>query len=552
MAAPLDHVVVTNVSAPARPGDPALDADRVWYLLGFFLDACLPSVRAQTIEHTWLVWLDDRADPDLVAEVERIAEGVFTPLWRQAFDAVSVADAVARSTAAPRVATTLVACDDALARDCLAAVAGVADHHGEAPVRVEFPDGLTIDRTGGVFAKHSADAPVRALVAPRPAEGPIPTVVDALPHARLVTVTDRPMWIDVDHEPAEFDPPRGRRVDPSIVEERFVIDLAYSRARDESTRRSQRAQDLRRAGKRLLGHQHLGRWAAKALQGVRSLRWLGGETVNAAFDSARRRSSAAGLTRVAGDVEGVVSGDRVAVLAEFATSDEVRPWALRMAGALAGAGYPTLVVSARDRGRPVAPPPDLPDGVAVVSRANARQDFGGWAAALDAFPGLVDRRVLLTNDSSIGPLTGGSEELRALLARGEASHADVFAATRSTSGQDYLHSYFLLFAPGTLARPALRSFFADLPITRDRQDRGHRYEHALTALLRAEGIPHDAAWSPADFGLDASVNLALCWRELFDAGFPFLKRRLLTHSRFATVRPIILDHVRERYGVDLT
>ena len=77
MADPLDHVVLTNVSAPPRAGDPPMDPERVWYLLGLFLDACLPSVRAQGVPHTWLVWFDDRADPDLVAKLQGLAKQGF-------------------------------------------------------------------------------------------------------------------------------------------------------------------------------------------------------------------------------------------------------------------------------------------------------------------------------------------------------------------------------------------------------------------------------------------------------------------------------------------
>lgn len=254
---------------------------------------------------------------------------------------------------------------------------------------------------------------------------------------------------------------------------------------------------------------------------------------------------------MAGDPEAVLAGDRVAVLAEFAADEAVRPWALRMAAALAEVGYPALVVSAREGGRRVAAPPELPPGIAIVSRANARYDFGSWAAALDAWPDLAAKRVLLTNDSIIGPLSGTSRELSTLLRRAEADSAEVFAATLGRTGAEHLQSYFLLFRPGTLARPAVRGFFANLPLSRDRVDLVQRYEHGLTALLDAEGISRAAAWEPGSFGFGPGVNPSLCWQELFDAGFPFLKRRLLTHPRFATVRPIILAHVHQRYGVDL-
>lgn len=265
MADPLDHVVLTNVSAPPRAGDPPMDPERVWYLLGLFLDACLPSVRAQGVPHTWLVWFDDRADPDLVAEVERIAEGVFTPLWREAFDATSAADNVGRHSTAPWVATTWVACDHGLARDGLATVA--ACHDGRGPVSVSFPHGLTIDRNGNAFESHDESGPVRSLVAQRTPGRPIATVVGGLPEGvddlREVVVADRPMWIDVNHEPAGAEPPHGRRVDARTVAERFAIDLAHDQVPAAGG-----------AGKRPGGDPAVGSFADKVLRGVR---WLRGE-----------------------------------------------------------------------------------------------------------------------------------------------------------------------------------------------------------------------------------------------------------------------------------
>lgn len=549
MAAELDHVLLTNVGAGESADAPDVPLERVWYLLGFFLDACIPSVKAQNVDATWLVWFGSHNDPDLVAEVEALAQNTFVPVWGEPFEPAAVAEVVRRHTSAPWVATTLLACDDAVARECLATVSALKD--GSRPVAVAFPHGFTIDRTGGVFRTEEPIGPVRSLIARRPTDGPPTTVLDEVPDPREERVT-RPMWIDVDHEPAEADPARGPRVDPADVDALFAVDLEFDRSLTGDRLRAARRQDLRRAGRQLLRDPKLGPLAGRAVRSVRSLGWMRDAAVNVVADRVNRRAGTAGLTHVAGDVDAVLGGERVALLAEYATTPELRPWALRMAGALAGAGYPTLVLAARDRGRPVDAPAELPPGVAVVSRANARYDFGSWAAALAAWPRLGDTaHVLLTNDSIIGPLTGRPDELATLLRRGEADPADVFAATLGRTGAEHLQSYFLLFRDEVLSRPAVQDFFANLPFSRDRIDLVQRYEHGLTALLRSEGISHAAAWDPASLGFDDGVNPSLCWLELFDAGFPFLKRRLLTHPRFATVRPIILAHVRDRFGVDL-
>ena len=309
---------------------------------------------------------------------------------------------------------------------------------------------------------------------------------------------------------------------------------------------------LRRLGEGALGRTSLGGWARPALREVRSLGWRATVSANAAGEGVRRRRTGSPVTLVAGDPEGLASQPRVAVLAEFSRGAAVRPWALRMAGALAASGYPCIIVAARDLAGRVEAPHELPAGVAVVARGNDRLDFGSWAAAIEAFPGLAEaEHVLLANDSIIGPL-GDEEAVAALLARGEASGPGVFAATRGLVGSDHLQSFWLQFN-GTFGHPAVTAFFADLPRTRDRADLNLRYEHALSETLRRSGLTLGWAWDASSWGLPPSYNPSLCWRELLDAGFPFVKRKLLgDHPRFRGVREEVRAHVRERYGVELT
>jgi hypothetical protein len=188
--------------------------------------------------------------------------------------------------------------------------------------------------------------------------------------------------------------------------------------------------------------------------------------------------------------------------------------------------------------------------VAVLAEFSRGAAVRPWA--IEAFPGLAEaEHVLLANDSIIGPL-GDEEAVAALLARGEASGPGVFAATRGLVGSDHLQSFWLQFN-GTFGHPAVTAFFADLPRTRDRADLNLRYEHALSETLRRSGLTLGWAWDASSWGLPPSYNPSLCWRELLDAGFPFVKRKLLgDHPRFRGVREEVRAHVRERYGVELT
>lgn len=550
----VDHVVLTNVSAPLAEGGPAPEPEMLWYRLGFFFDACLPSVsRQRDADFTWLVWFDDRCEQDFRDEVERIADDQFAPVWgHRPFDAGSVASVVVDRAHSPYLITTLLESDDAMARDCLAIVR--AEFAGQDQLLVTFPDGFMIDRAGGVFAAHNDRGPVRSLIEARVEDTPPTTIVgisghDAVRHRPITT----PMWIDVVHEVGRAESITSLRVHPKVVEDRFDIDLAYDRELSGAALLKARRGDLRRVGRNIMRDPKKGALAIPALRAIRAVSWMARGATNTAADRRDRRRTKGGLRPVAGDPESLLHGDRVAVLAEFSGEDRVRPWALVMAGALAAAGYPCLLVCSREVGRPVTAPAFPPAGVAVVSRANVNYDFGAWAAALDAYPALAEAaHVLLTNDSIIGPLPPDSYGLRATLDRGEASGAQVWSVTRGVTGAEHLQSYFLTFNEGALHLPPVRDFFRTLPRTTDRIALVRTYEHGLTATLAAESIRTGWAWDHASFGLGPGFNPSLCWNELLDAGFPFVKRRLLTHPRFADQRPLIIGHVRERYGVDLS
>src|SRR5699024_11100728 len=125
---------------------------------------------------------------------------------------------------APYLVTTLVQSDDAMARDCLSTAS--EELGGQDRLLVVFPEGLMIDRTGGVFAAHDDAGPVRSFGEVR-LEGEAPVTVlgvqdEDVPQRRV----RGPMWIDVLHEVGRAETITSRRVDPAVVEARFDIELA--------------------------------------------------------------------------------------------------------------------------------------------------------------------------------------------------------------------------------------------------------------------------------------------------------------------------------------
>jgi lipopolysaccharide biosynthesis protein len=256
------------------------------------------------------------------------------------------------------------------------------------------------------------------------------------------------------------------------------------------------------------------------------------------------------LEPVAGDIAQILESDRVVVLAEYSLGPHLRAEALAGATAWAAAGMPALIVSARDAWSPAAlQVDDLPDGVAVVRRPNVGYDFGSWGAALQAFPELAGKRlVVLTNDSLAGPYG----PLDGVLARIEASSADVWSATANRLPQWHLQSFLLAFRGGVLAREPLRGFFASVRAQETKRAVIQTYELGLSGLAREHGLTTDVGWSNAALQLSESDNPVLHgWARMLASGFPFVKRALLEERWFADYREAIVTVVRQEYGAEV-
>lgn len=133
--------------------------------------------------------------------------------------------------------------------------------------------------------------------------------------------------------------------------------------------------------------------------------------------------------------------------------------------------------------------------------------------------------VVLTSGSLVGPLGPMDELLRRL----EASDADVWAATASRSPAEHLQSYLLAFRGGVLARPPLRDFLAGVRPLASKRDVVLTYELGLTRVVDAAGLRRQVGWSQEELRLPHATDLPLAaWRRLLEAGFPFVKRVLLT------------------------
>ena len=155
--------------------------------------------------------------------------------------------------------------------------------------------------------------------------------------------------------------------------------------------------------------------------------------------------------------------------------------------------------------------------------------------------------MVLTNDSLAGPYG----PLDDLVARIEASPADVWAATDTQFPIPHLHSYLLGFRGGLLAREPLRGFFAGVQAQETKRAVIETYEFGLSNLVRDHGLTAEVAWSKEALGFDVSTDSVLQgWPLLLASGFPFVKR-FLFERRFAEQHAAIATVVQQEYGVEL-
>ncbi|SOC57822.1 glycosyltransferase [Ornithinimicrobium cerasi] len=570
MSAPFDHVLLTRFSAVLHPDAPPPDEDWLYYRLGFFVDACLPSVRSQegARPFEWLVLLDDRCTDTFRADVEELGRGAFTPLWSHApFRRNTFAEPVARRCAAPYLISTRIDSDDAMAVDLMAAVQ--AQFAGQERMFVNFPRGVQVDRSGAVYRADILSSPFLSLIERR-REGEAPLTVYAAKHARargvapLREVRAPVMWAQVLHGTNLSNIANGVRVHPRVVGERFRIDLGYDAdVTGGSLLRAQAAQlgrlarlwaahpgELTKAVEASVGtlrgtHERpqeagaptltdrVQEWERDTRTRLRHGRWSATERANALLPVRERV--------VSGDLADVLARDRVVVLAEWSRGARVRGDAARAAQGWADAGFGVLVVAARDPWSRLRSS-TVPGGVAVVRRPNTAYDFGSWAHALRTWPALAGKKlVVLTNDSLVGPLGPLDEVVRRI----DASSADVWAATENRQPVEHLQSYLLAFRDGVLSRPPLRDFFAGVQPVGSKRDVVFTYELGLTRVVDAAGLRRDVGWTHAELGAPETVDLPLgVWRQLLDAGMPFVKRVLLTGPQFAPVRAAVEQELR--------
>ncbi len=159
----------------------------------------------------------------------------------------------------------------------------------------------------------------------------------------------------------------------------------------------------------------------------------------------------------------------------------------------------------------------------AIERPNTGYDFYSWRTGLLATPDWPDHdRVILANDSIVGPLAPAAD----LLAQMAATGADAYGITISHQYLTHLQSYFMAFAPAVLRNPYFQAFWRAMPPIDDRERVIDDYELGLARLLNDTPATLAATFTPTrhEQRLASSRNLRISARRpLAAAGYGLLR-----------------------------
>jgi lipopolysaccharide biosynthesis protein len=234
-----------------------------------------------------------------------------------------------------------------------------------------------------------------------------------------------------------------------------------------------------------------------------------------------------------------LAGQRVAVFVSHAPKPEIRPHVRFHIEALCVSGIRTVLVL--NSNTPMGGPTTRLDAAeGILLRANLGYDFGAWADAFRLIPDLWSAEsLLLVNDSIYGPVS----DLGALLSRVEAAPSDIVGLTESQEFARHLQSYFVFFKKAALSNGELRKLWLSIRPLTPKWEVVRNYEVEMRARYLKCGLTCEVIFGdPA--GAKPANPTHHRWRELVDAGFPYLKGDLLRKMwdvRVDTWREVVAD-----------
>lgn len=160
----------------------------------------------------------------------------------------------------------------------------------------------------------------------------------------------------------------------------------------------------------------------------------------------------------------------------------------------------------------------------VMLRENKGYDFGAWHTVLLHAHGMLNvDQLVIVNDSIYGPCDGFEDMLR----RVDEMDADFIGAVESHQFRKHFQSFLIFFKRNAIQNMHFWMFWTELNV-RSREDAIRMGELWMRRYLERHGLK-----SGVLFPLPKDKNPSIKhWRKLLAAGFPYIKRRVLTENHY--------------------
>ncbi|BCW79803.1 glycosyltransferase [Arthrobacter sp. NicSoilC5] len=222
-----EHFILTRFNI--RQG--AVPASESWlrHRLHYFEALCLPSITGQTSQNfRWLVFLDGDREPWFQAEIDRLSEGIFTPVWLEGggISPQGIADHVAQLAVSPWIITSRVDNDDAIARDYVEVTQSQFER--QAFEFINFQSGVQFSKDGFLYSRSDPASPFISLIEKREDGlrgvyvGRHDKIADYGP---IRQVHAHPMWLQMVHDLNLGNALVGIQADPSLLRQHFTVNL---------------------------------------------------------------------------------------------------------------------------------------------------------------------------------------------------------------------------------------------------------------------------------------------------------------------------------------
>lgn len=213
----------------------------------------------------------------------------------------------------------------------------------------------------------------------------------------------------------------------------------------------------------------------------------------------------------------------VCVLVTYARNGELSRHTFHHIRAYAIEGFKVVLVIVTEGVS--APIPDRILGVdAIIVRINHGWDFAAWSTALSILPDLWHAsNLILANDSVYGPLS--KESFAKVINSVRNSASDIISLTDSYQNYRHYMSYFTALKPSALRSKVVQDFWNDVRSLKDKDLVIHSYEIPALRKFEAGGLAIQILFPTLPGSM---INPTLTtWRELVNAGFPFIKVQAL-------------------------